>query len=115
MCTDYSGHMLCRESGVRYYVDCNALPGRAFPGGCRCAQGSCEHRRVNCNVFRYGQCNTHIGGVTPVVCRMITCRNPSEIEWLGCGDSLAVDDAVCGHDAPCLEPLAVELQGAGGV
>lgn len=114
MCTDYAGRQLCRENGVRYYVDCNALPERPFPGGCVCANGSCENRRANCNVFRYGQCNTHLPGVTAVVCRMVTCQRPSSIAALNCNDSLAVDDAVCGHDVPCLEPMAVALEGAGG-
>ena len=53
MCTDYSGRKLCSEQGVRYYVDCNALPGIGFPGGCRCGNDSCSNRRVNCNVFRW--------------------------------------------------------------
>jgi len=115
MCTDYRGRQLCAGQGVRYYVDCNALPGHPFPGGCVCANNSCEDRRVNCNVFRYGQCNTHIGGVTAVVCRMVVCRNPGSIPALNCSSSVAVDDAVCAHEAPCLRAPAVELTGAGGV
>jgi hypothetical protein len=115
MCTDYAGHQLCSEQGVRYYVDCNRVPGKHFPGGCHCANDSCAHRRVACNMFRYGQCNAHIGGVTEVVCRMVVCENPSSIAHLNCSSSLAVDDAVCGHEAPCLEPPAVELTVAGGV
>ena len=79
MCTDYRGHQLCQGAGVRYYVDCNNLPGRPFPGGCRCADNDCSHRRQACNVFRYGQCNTHIKGTTTVVCRVVTCEKPSEI------------------------------------
>jgi len=115
MCTDYAGHQLCSEQGVRYYVDCNRLPGKQFPGGCHCASDSCEHRRVACNVFRYGQCNTQIGGVTEVVCRMVVCENPSSIAHLNCSSSLAIDDLVCGQEVPCLEPPARELSGAGGV
>ena len=65
MCTDYRGHQLCQGSGVRYYVDCNNLPGRPFPGGCRCANDDCSHRRQACNVFRYGQCNTTSAGRPP--------------------------------------------------
>jgi hypothetical protein len=114
MCTDYSGRHLCSEQGVRYYVDCNALPGHPFAGGCRCANDNCNERRVACNVFRYGQCNTEIEGTTAVVCRMVTCENPSTISELHCSASLAVDDAVCGHDVPCLEPRALELAGAAG-
>jgi hypothetical protein len=114
MCTDYAGRLLCAERGARYYVDCNALPGTEFPGGCQCAGGSCENQRVACNVFRYGQCNTQVPGVTAVVCRMVVCENPSTIGGLNCGSSLAVDDAVCGQDTPCLGE-ALELAGAGGV
>ncbi len=114
MCTDYPGHKLCAEQGIRYYVDCNALPGREYPGGCRCAGSTCDERRVACNVFRYGQCNTHLPGVTAVVCRMVVCENPSTISELGCSASMAVDDAVCRQDAGCLEP-AIQIGAPGGV
>jgi hypothetical protein len=113
MCTDYAGRLLCAEQGVRYYVDCNAVPGGGFPGGCACAGGNCKNRRVACNVFRYGQCNPQVPGVTAVVCRMVMCENPSTVPALNCSSSLAVDDAVCGHEAPCLGD-AVQLAGAGG-
>jgi hypothetical protein len=114
MCTDYPGHNLCAESGIRYYVDCNALPGQIYPGGCRCGGSTCDERRVACNVFRYGQCNTHVPGITAVVCRMVVCENPSTISELGCSASMAVDDAVCRQDAGCLEP-AIQVGAAGGV
>ena len=114
MCTDYRGHQLCQGAGVRYYVDCNNLPGRPFPGGCRCADNDCSHRRQACNVFRYGQCNTHIKGTTTVVCRVVTCEKPSEIPSLNCNGTLMIDDRVCGHEAGCLEPVAVQLPGSGG-
>jgi hypothetical protein len=115
MCTDYAGRRLCSEQGVRYYVDCNRIPGTHFPGGCKCANDNCGERRVACNVFRYGQCNVQVAGVTEVVCRMIVCDNPSRIEELHCNASLAVDNAVCGHDNPCLEAPPLELAAAGGV
>jgi hypothetical protein len=114
MCTDYRGHQLCQGTGVRYYIDCNNLPGRPFPGGCRCANDDCSHRRQACNVFRYGQCNTHIKGTTTVVCRVVTCETPSRIEGLNCNGTLMIDDRVCGHEAGCLEPVAVQLPGSGG-
>jgi hypothetical protein len=114
MCTDYAGRQLCSEQRVRYYVDCNALPGDPFPGGCRCGNDNCNNRRVACNVFRYGQCNTHVEGTTAVVCRMVVCENPATISELHCSAALAIDDAVCGHEARCLEPPAIELVGAGG-
>ena len=114
MCTDYVGHQLCGEQGVRYYIDCNALPGHPFPGGCRCANDSCAHRKQACNVFRYGQCNTHIKGTTAVVCRVITCENPGELKGFGCSTARMVDDATCPHEAPCLEPAAAQVGASGG-
>lgn len=114
MCTDYAGRQLCSEQGVRYYVDCNALIHRRYPGGCRCANNSCDSRRIACNVFRYGQCNTDVPGTTAVVCRVVVCENPARIPELNCSAALAVDNAVCDHEAPCLEPAALELVGAGG-
>ncbi|MGH2895069.1 MAG: hypothetical protein ACRDPM_17635, partial [Solirubrobacteraceae bacterium] len=114
MCTDYRGHQLCHGSGIRYYIDCNNFPGHPFPGGCRCANDDCSHRRQACNVFRYGQCNTHIKGTTTVVCRVVTCEKPSRIEALNCNATLMIDDAVCGHEAGCLEPMAFQLPGSGG-
>jgi hypothetical protein len=114
MCTDYTGTQLCAGTGMRYYVDCNALPGRQFPGGCRCANDSCAYRRVACNIFRYGQCNTQVPGTTAVVCRMVVCENPGLISALNCSTAVMVDDAVCAHEAGCLEPMAVQLPGAGG-
>ncbi len=101
-CTYYPGSRLCGEQNVRYYIDCNLKPGYSAPGGCHCAGGSCSHRRVACNVFRYGQCNTQIGGTTPVVCRVVTCVNPATIPGYNCNATLMIENAVCGQDAGCL-------------
>jgi hypothetical protein len=87
---------------VRYYIDCNRLPGQRCPHGCSCAEGECGHRSTCCNVFRYGQCNTHIGKVTEVVCRMITCQNPGRLFPGQCSRHVLVDDRTCGHEAACL-------------
>jgi hypothetical protein len=114
-CTSYSGPGICHSEGVRYYVDCNRTPGAVFPGGCQCANGNCNERRVDCNQFRYGQCNTQIQGTTEVVCRLVVCQNPATLEGFNCNDSLAVDNSVCGHQAGCLETTAVPLPGGGGV
>ena len=115
MCTDYRGNQLCEAEGVRYYIDCNRLPGSPLPGVCRCAYDDCSNRRVACNIFRYGQCNTQIAGTTAVVCRVVSCVNPGSIPEFNCSYSTMVDDSVCGHEAPCLEPPAVQLPGVGGV
>lgn len=113
MCTAYSGQGLCAAEGVRYYIDCNHLPGTA--SDCRCANDTCAERRADCNVFRYGQCNTQIGPITPIACRVVVCQNPSTIEDFNCNASLAVDDNTCTHDWNCLNAgLVQQLPGDGG-
>jgi hypothetical protein len=113
-CSAYQGTGLCHEAGVRYYLDCNRMPGKVFPGGCQCAAGECSNRRVDCNHFRYGQCNTQIEGTTEVVCRLIICKNPATVGGLNCNGTDMVDDNTCTHEAGCLQGLAVQLPGSGG-
>jgi hypothetical protein len=113
-CTDYRGGHLCHDAGVRYYLDCNRIPGHVFPGGCQCAQGTCAHRRVDCNHFRYGQCNTQVQGTTEVVCRLVICTNPATHAEFACNDTLMIDDRTCSHEAGCLAGLANQLPGGGG-
>jgi hypothetical protein len=113
MCTAYTGQGLCAAEGVRYYVDCNHLPATA--SNCRCANDTCGERRTDCNVFRYGQCNTQIDAITPIACRVVLCQNPSTIDGFNCGASLAVDDNTCTQDWSCLTAGLVEqLPGDGG-
>ena len=95
---------------VRYLV----RPGNTCPGGCQCAHGDCHRRRVDCNHFRYGQCNTQVQGTTEVVCRLIICQNPATVGGLNCNGTEMVDDNTCKHEAGCLKGLAVQLPGGGG-
>jgi hypothetical protein len=85
---------------ARYYIDCNARPGHSF--NCHCNEGSCDHRLVACNIFRYGQCNTQIHGTTAVVCRQISCLPPWKVHPGECGHSSATDNNTAQHSAPCL-------------
>jgi hypothetical protein len=85
---------------ARYYIDCNAKPGHHFT--CRCNHSNCDQRYVACNVFRYGQCNTQVHGVTAVVCRQISCLPPWELYPGTCGRSSATDNNTAEHSAPCL-------------
>ncbi len=83
----------------RYIIDCNRSPGSSCT--CECASGTCDERRVCCNRFRYGQCNTQIGGVTEVVCRVVLCTTP----WTwdpACGRTVLTDNRTVTHNAPCL-------------
>jgi len=114
MCTDYQGSGLCHGQGYRYYLDCNRTPGQVFPGGCQCANGDCDSRRIDCNQFRYGQCNAQIQGTTEVVCRLVICQHPGQVPGLNCNSTEMVDNNTCSHEADCLKGLAVPLSGGGG-
>lgn len=101
---------------ARYYIDCNALPNADFH--CHCHRKTCDRRRVACNIFRYGQCNTQIHGVTAVVCRQITCIPPWQLYPGKCGSSSRTDNNTTLHNAPCLTrvtfPDAPHTLAAGG-
>ena len=95
---------------ARYYIDCNRRPGKTC--NCRCNTTGCDHRRVCCNVFRYGQCNTHIGGVTEVVCRIVTCTPPWEWDP-ACGRTVRTDNETRDHSSTCLpgkNPSKIEIK-----
>jgi hypothetical protein len=102
-CSAYNGGGLCDPEGVRYYVDCNRIPGEDFPGRCQCANGDCNQRRVDCNAFRYGQCNTQVSGTTEVACRLVVCQNPADIADFNCNGTVKYDEATCGHEMGCLQ------------
>jgi hypothetical protein len=99
--------------GPRYYMDCNAqcggcgcdgtglCSGACSGTGCGCANGNCNERRAGCNEFRYGQCNQAVPCLGPIVCRLVTCIPPWEIE-ASCTTAPATDDSTGPHDAPCL-------------
>ena len=110
-CTRYKGSRLCGGQNVRYYLDCNVRPGDHAPGGCRCAEGKCSNRRINCNNFRYGQCNTQVKGTTPIACRVITCVNPASIPGFRCNGTYLEDNNTCGHDVPCLAEKKARILG----
>lgn len=92
---------------ARYYIDCNRLPSQ--PGACSCVNpytpspASCDRRAFCCNNFRYGQCNLQIGGVTPVVCRVISCTPPWEWDP-SCTTTSRTDNRTESHTAPELAP-----------
>jgi hypothetical protein len=96
--------------GTRYYVDCNATctcevcennfcpscPGTT----CSCGAGRCDHRKVGCTYFRYGQCHSEISCNGPIVCRMVSCVPPYELTP-ACSGLTLVDDRTANHDAVC--------------
>ena len=102
-CTQYTGQGPCAGEGVRYYLDCNLIPGESCSNGCQCANDMCSHRGTCCNVFRYGQCNSDVPGTTAIVCRLIKCVNPCTI-YSDCDCTSKVDDVTCAQEeeATCL-------------
>lgn len=95
---------------ARYYIDCNRRRNRSCR--CRCSNSGCDRRRVCCNNFRYGQCNTQIGGVTEVVCRIVTCTPPWEWDP-ACGRTIRTNNATRSHSSTCLprtNPTRIEIK-----
>ncbi len=94
---DNSG--FCCGNGARYYIDCNLRCGQTCQ--CHCASGTCDQRKVCCNLFRYGQCNQQIACYGPIVCRVVSCSPPWTFDP-SCTGHVLVDNATAQHSAPCL-------------
>ncbi len=99
---NYGGTGLCGTTNLRYYMDCNTLPGHACSGGCHCGADECGNFKTCCINFRYGQCNTQIHNLGTIKCRLVTCMIPCRIDCLNCNCSAAVDQFTCTHEAGCL-------------
>ncbi|KRF28810.1 LGFP repeat-containing protein [Phycicoccus sp. Soil802] len=100
--------------GYRYIVDCNASCSKCTTGcsdgmcdsrcwSCSCGTGSsatCDQRRVCCNAFRYGQCNTHVKCSGGVHCRVVSCVPP--YKFANCTTASLSDNRTSEHSAPSL-------------
>jgi hypothetical protein len=99
--------------GPRYYMDCNAPCNGCGCGGggicsgdcsgtnCGCGLGDCNNRKAGCVNFRYGQCNQQISCIGPILCRVVTCIAPWEIDGT-CTTTARYDANTAYHDRPCL-------------
>ncbi len=99
------GSGFCVEGGIdrpRYYLDCNATGELACT--CQCALGDCGNRGTCCTDFRYGQCHQERTDVGRLVCRVVTCTPPWELDAT-CTTAVATDNATRNHHAACLEPV----------
>ncbi len=100
-------------NGPRYYMDCNAPCNGCGCGGggicsggcsgtnCGCGLGDCNNRKAGCVNFRYGQCNQQTSCIGPIVCRVVTCIAPWEIDAT-CTTTARYDANTAFHDRPCL-------------
>jgi len=100
--------------GYRYIVDCNAKCTKCTSGcsdhlcdsrcwNCSCGKGStatCDQRKVCCNAFRYGQCNTQVKCSGGVHCRVVSCAAP--YTWEKCTTTSFRSDSTAEHSSPYL-------------
>ncbi|HET8766029.1 MAG TPA: hypothetical protein VFM86_01770, partial [Pedococcus sp.] len=105
--------------GYRYIVDCNASCSKCSTGctdgicdskcwSCSCGTGStatCDQRRVCCNAFRYGQCNTQVKCSGGVHCRVVSCVAP--YKWAACTTTSLSDNRTAEHSSPLLPQWGV--------
>lgn len=102
------------NGAARYYMDCNKSSpncGCGVTGVCRddtpCQCRSCGYRKDGCTVFRYGNCNNHVSCVGPILCRIVTCSKPWEIDP-ACSTVARTDESTRDHHRPCLETATGE-------
>ena len=100
--------------GYRYIVDCNAACTKCTTGcsdgicdsrcwNCSCGTGStatCDQRRICCNAFRYGQCNTQVKCSGGVHCRVVSCVPP--YRWTSCTTASLSDNRTSEHSTSLL-------------
>lgn len=108
-----SGSSYCGGNN-RYYMDCHSQCGGCTCGGsgvcsgscngtvCGCGAGSCFNRKAGCTHFRYGQCNGQIPCVGPIICRVVTCTPPWQLEPT-CTTAVRFDEATRFHNRACLQ------------
>ncbi len=103
--------------GPRYYMDCNATCqcstgcgngwGFCEPGcdgvACGCGPNGCNSYVTGCFQFRYGQCNQQIDCIGRIVCRVVACVPPWEIDPT-CTTTNAQDNSTAQQNAACWTP-----------
>ena len=71
--------------------------------GCGCGPGGCNSWATGCFQFRYGQCNQNVACMGRIVCRVVACIPPWEID-ASCTTTSAQDQSTAEQDAPCWSP-----------
>ena len=106
------------NGAARYYMDCNKESPACRCGSagvCRgsdttCQCRSCGNRKDGCTVFRYGNCNNQVACVGPIMCRVVTCTKPWELEPT-CTTVARTDNNTRWHHRACLEPVREPTEG----
>ncbi|MFV2039610.1 MAG: twin-arginine translocation signal domain-containing protein [Acidimicrobiales bacterium] len=111
-----SGSNFCGGAN-RYYMDCHSqckgcacgaggvCSGSCTGTACGCALGSCRNRKAGCTHFRYGQCNRNVKCLGPIICRVVTCTPPWQLEP-NCSTSSRTDENTRNHNRACLSELS---------
>ena len=100
--------------GPRYYMDCNSTctcdSGCAGAGSfcnpgcdqtnCGCGSQGCNSFLTGCLQFRYGQCNQNVACVGRIVCRVVACVPPWQVDP-SCTTAVAVDNSTAEQNEPC--------------
>ena len=100
--------------GPRYYMDCNATCGCTSGCGngfnfcstdcdgtnCGCGPNGCNSYLTGCLQFRYGQCNQDVECMGRIVCRVVACVPPWEIDP-SCTTANAQDNGTAEQNEPC--------------
>jgi hypothetical protein len=103
--------------GPRYYMDCNATCscdtgcGGGFPfcgpecdgTNCGCGPQGCDSFLTGCLQFRYGQCNQNVACMGRIVCRVVACVPPWQVDPT-CTTAVAVDNSTAEQNEPCWTP-----------
>ena len=107
---DYSSYC----NGARYYLDCNATCSchTGCGGGfqfcdtscdgqrCECGQNNCNNWVTGCFQFRYGQCNQHVTCLGRIICRVVSCEAPWDVD-ASCTRTFAVDNGTAEMNVSC--------------
>jgi len=100
--------------GPRYYMDCNAACGCdtgcgngwgfCDPGcdgtSCGCGPNGCNSYVTGCFQFRYGQCNQDVACMGRIVCRVVSCIPPWEVDP-SCTTANAQDNGTAEQNEAC--------------
>ncbi len=80
----------------------SANPGVTIPG-CGCGPNGCDSFLTGCLQFRYGQCNQDVACLGRIVCRVVACVPPWQVDP-SCTTAVAVDNATAEQNEPCWTP-----------
>jgi hypothetical protein len=100
--------------GPRYYMDCNATCGCTTGCGngfnfcdtncddtsCGCGPNGCNSYLTGCLQFRYGQCNQNVACMGRIVCRVVACVPPWQVD-ASCTTANAQDESTAEQNEAC--------------